>query len=157
MLIWYIAIKLIKLYNLDCHMENDGRLILTGIIADYSIWDDTIHLYTVKFHDLYGIYPNILLACEITYHKIDLYAQMHPNRIIITGDDGNIETIETSDKSYNGLCNFITEDYDLECCLDFDLPEGSFTLIFDEAPDFDGEPVEKPEEQEKIYTYEKIA
>jgi hypothetical protein len=30
-------------------------------------------------------------------------------------------------------------------------------LIFDETPDFDGEPVEKPEEQEKIYTYRKIA
>jgi hypothetical protein len=22
-------------------MENDGRLILTGIITDFSIWDDT--------------------------------------------------------------------------------------------------------------------
>jgi hypothetical protein len=37
------------------------------------------------------------------------------------------------------------------------LPEGSFTLIFDEEPDFDGEPAEKPDEPEMIYQYRKIA
>jgi len=41
--------------------------------------------------------------------------------------------------------------------MDYDLQEGYFTLIFDEEPDFDGEPVEKPEEQEKVYNYRKIA
>ena len=59
---------------------------------------------------------------------------------------------------YNtGISNFITEDYNLECCLDYDLQEGYFTLLFDEAPDFDGEPVEKPDAAENVYTYRKIA
>jgi hypothetical protein len=138
-------------------MEKDDRLKLTGVITDFSIWDDTIHLYAVKFHDQFNVYPNILLASDCTYRKIDLYAQMHPNRIVITDDDGNIETIGTSDEPYNGLSHFVAEDYELECCLDSDLPEGSFTLIFDEAPDFDGEPVEKPDEPEMIYQYRKIA
>jgi hypothetical protein len=138
-------------------MENDGRLILTGIITDFSIWDDTIHLYAVKFHGQYSVYPNIMLACDFTYRKIDLYAQMHPDRIRTTDVDGTTETIETSNEPYNGLSHFVTEDYDLECCMDFDLPEGSFTLIFDEFPDFDGEPVEEPDEPEMIYTYKKIA
>jgi hypothetical protein len=138
-------------------VENDGRLKLTGIITDFSIWDDTIHLFAVKFHDQFSVYPNILLASDSTYRKIDLHAQMHPNRIVMSGDDGNIETIETSDEPYNGLSHFVTEDYELECCLDYDLPEGSFTLIFDEAPDFDGEPVEEPDEAENVYTYRKIA
>jgi hypothetical protein len=82
---------------------------------------------------------------------------MHPDRIMSTDDDGNIETIETSNESYNGLSNFVTEDYELECCMDFDLQEGYFTLIFDEEPDFDGEPVQKPEEAENVYQYKKIA
>jgi hypothetical protein len=30
-------------------------------------------------------------------------------------------------------------------------------LIFDEKPDFDGKPIEKPEEQEKVYIFRKIA
>jgi hypothetical protein len=33
----------------------------------------------------------------------------------------------------------------------YDLPEGSFTIIFDEASDFDCEPVEKHEEPEMIF------
>ena len=62
-------------------MEDSGILKLTGIITDFSIWDDTIHIYAVKFHDQYNVYPNILLASDLTYRKIDLYAQMHPDRI----------------------------------------------------------------------------
>jgi hypothetical protein len=138
-------------------MEEDGRLKLSGIITDYSIWDDTIHLFVAKFHDQFNVYPNILLASDSTYRKIDLYAQMHPNRIVISGDDGDIETIETSDEPYNGLSSFVTEDYELDCCMDYDLREGSFVLVFDEAPDFDGEPVEEDGEVEMVYAYRKIA
>jgi hypothetical protein len=46
------------------------------------------------------------------------------NRIITTDNDGNIETIETSDEPYNGLSHFVAEDYELECCLDNDLLRG---------------------------------
>ena len=79
---------------------------------------------------------------------------MHPDRLV---DTDGIETIETSNVPYQGISYFTAEDYNLECCLDYDLPEGSFTLVFDEAPDFDGEPMEEPEEVEKVYTYRKIA
>ena len=138
-------------------MENSGVLKLAGVIIDFSVWDNTIHLSAVKFYSQYNVYPNILLANDSTYRKIDLYAQMHPNRIVTDGADGNIETIETSNKPYEGLSLFVTEDYELECCMDFDLQEGYFTLIFDEEPDFDGERVEEPEEQENVYNYRKIA
>jgi hypothetical protein len=138
-------------------VENSGVLKLAGVITDFSKWDDTIHLSAVKFHTQYSVYPNILLASDFTYRKIDLYAQKHPNRIITTDNDGNIETIETSDVPYEGLSCFVTKDYELECCMDFDLQEGYFTLIFDEEPDFDGEPVEEVEERENVYSYRKIA
>ena len=39
--------------------------------------------------------PNILLTNVSTYRKIDMYAQMHPNRLVTADNDGNIETIET--------------------------------------------------------------
>jgi hypothetical protein len=138
-------------------VEDSGVLKLTGVITDFSIWDDAIHLFAVKFYNQYNVYPNILLANNSTYRKIDLYAQMHPDRIRIYDDDSSFETIETSNEPYNGLSHFATEDYELECCMDYDLQEGYFTLIFDEVPDFDGESVEKPEEKENIYTYRKIA
>jgi hypothetical protein len=37
------------------------------------------------------------------------------------------------------LYRYCQDSYKLECCLDFDLTEGNFSLIFEEAPDFDGE------------------
>jgi hypothetical protein len=138
-------------------MEDNGILKLTGIITDFSVWDDTIHMFAVKFHEQYNVYPNILLASDLTYREIDLYGQMHPDRIRISDDDGSFETIETSDEPYNGLSCFTTEDYELECCLDYDLSEGYFTLVFDEAPDFDGEPIEKPDEPKNVYLFRKSA
>jgi len=58
------------------------------------------------------------------------------------------ETLETSNEPYEGISYFTTENYELECCMDYALAEGMFTLVFDEAPDFDGEPVEVGEETE---------
>jgi len=134
-------------------LEKDNRLKLHCVIIDFSIWDDTIHSNVEKFHKKYNVYPNILLANELTYRKIDLYAQKHPERLI---DPDGKESIETSSYPYNGLSYFITEDYSLELCMDYDLQDGSFTLIFDEDPDFSGEPepvIEEEEERENIYYF----
>ena len=136
-------------------LEKDSRLKLHCVIIDFSVWDDTIHLCVEKFHKKYNVYPNILLANEYTYRKIDLHAQKHPERLI---DPDREETIETSSYPYTGLSYFTTEDYSLELCLDFDLQNGSITLIFDEDPDFSGEPAPVPEESEeegRIYRFYK--
>ena len=138
-------------------METDDRLKMTGIIIDFAVWDDTINLYVAKFHEKYNVFPNILLANEYTYKKIDLYAQKHPERIIdSTGED----SIETSSISYQGLSAFTVGEYELDFCLDYEAANGSFILIFDEAPDFDGEPEPLPvedEEKPKLYIYKKTA
>jgi len=135
-------------------METKGVLQLKGYIQDFAIWDDTINVFAVKFHGKYSVYPNILLASDETYRKIDLYAQMHPDRLIAP----DYETILTSDESYTGISEFVTEDYTLDCCFDYNLAEGNFTLIYDEAPDFSGEPEPVVEEDKgKIYRFKKSA
>jgi hypothetical protein len=92
-----------------------------------------------------------MIFLSLVYHGLNFLS-------INTGEGhGEIETIETSDEPYNGLSSFVTEDYELECCMDYDLQEGSFIIVFDEAPDFDGEPVEEDGEGEMIYQYRKIA
>ena len=135
-------------------MEIEGVLQLKGYIQDFAIWDDIINLLALKFHEKYNIYPNILLASEETYNKIDLYAQMHPERLIAPDD----ETILTSNESYTGISEFVTENYVLDCCFDYDLAEGNITLIYDEAPDFSGETEPVVEEDKgKIYQFKKSA
>jgi hypothetical protein len=51
-------------------VEDSGVLKLAGIIIDFSIWDDAIHLFAVKFYNQYNVYPNILLANKSTYGKL---------------------------------------------------------------------------------------
>ena len=140
-------------------MENDTRLIISGFILDFAKWDHTINLFVMKFHKKFNVYPNILLASVETYKEIDLYAQKHPERIIKYDDDGNLETLETSDDSYEGLSKFIAIEYSLDCCIEYDLKEGYFTLIFDGDPDFSGEPIieDEGEEAGKIYHFRKSA
>jgi len=138
-------------------MEKDTRLKLKGKITDYAVWDDTIDLHVEKFYKKHNVYSNILLANEFTYRRIDMFAQMHPERLVEV--DGN-ETFETSNMSYNCISEFSTGSYSLECCFEYKLTDDSFILIFDEAPDFGGEPEPLPEESvegEKAYFYRKTA
>jgi len=136
-------------------METDKRLKMHCFFSDYMTWDDTINEYVGKFHKKYNVYPNILEANEFTLNRIDLAAQKHPDKIVNSDDGG---TIETSNVPYEGLSTFIAEEYSLEICLDYDLTDGSFTLIFDEDPDFSGEEIpdfEENKEKVKIYHFEK--
>ena len=139
-------------------METDNRLKLQGYILDYMVWDDTINEYAEKFYKKHNVYPNILESNEFTLHRIDLAAQKHPDRIINAETE---ETIEDCDIPYEGLSSFIAEDYNLEICLDFNLADGAFTLIFDEDPSFDGMPEieeeEKEDGSEKQYIFKKSA
>jgi hypothetical protein len=131
----------------------EGVLQLSGYIVDFYYWDDTINLYVQKFKEKYNVYPNILLASDSTYKKIDLYAQKKPNMIV---DNDGIDLTEATEP-YNGISQFLAMEYSLDCCFDFVLAEGNFTLVFDEAPDFDGEPVPVIEEKVKIYQFRETA
>jgi len=137
-------------------MENDTRLTLKGSILNFTKWDDTIHFFVLKFYKMYNVYPNLLLASDYTYQKIDLYAQMHPERIM---DPDGVMTIEASDCEYTGISDFSAVDYSLEFCFDNEITEGNFLLVFDEEPDFSGEPlpVVEIEEKQTVYQFEKTA
>jgi hypothetical protein len=126
---------------------------MSGHITDFTSWDDTIHQKAAAFYVKHRVYPNILLASTQTYRKIDLYAQMHPNRLVNQEDSC---TLENSNQPYEGLSCFVGPGYTLEFCQNEALAEGKFTLIYDETPDFDGEPQEEDTPQVP-YTYKAIA
>ena len=129
-----------------------GILKFSGTITDFSVWDDIINLYVKKFHKQYNVYPNIFIACDSTYRKIEFRAQMHPDRL--TDCEG--ESLKISTISYHGIGSFVASDYSLEFCIDNKLPDDMFMLVFDAAPEFDGEPI--PEEIEEIkYFHKKCA
>ena len=134
----------------------NGIFKLNGMITDFKVWDDTINSFVRKFQKKYQVYPNILLSCDYTYRKIDLYVQMHLERVITP--DG--KDMKTSNLSYMGIDCFEASNYNLRFCVDNELSENSFLLVYDENPEFDGGepvPVEKNEGIENKYYYRKCA
>ena len=132
-----------------------GILKFTGMISNFSVWDHIINTYVKKFHEQYNVYPNIFIACDSTHRKIEFRAQMHPDRL--TDSDG--ENLKTSAVSFHGIGCFVASGYSLEFCIDNKLPDDMFMLVFDAAPEFDGDDGEPiPEEVEETqYYYKKCA
>jgi hypothetical protein len=120
-----------------------GRLKLKGFILDFTEWGPTIHSFVLKFHKAYNVYPNIFLASNATYEKINFHAQMHPEIIFILEDNGSSKNIDMDD--YSGINRIEFPDCTLDFCIDYEASLGNFILMYDEAPHFDGEPISEEE------------
>jgi hypothetical protein len=128
---------------------------LECFIIDFSLWDDTVHEAIITFYQKFYFFPNILLAGNLIYRKIDLYGQKYPERLI---DPDGEKTIEISQLPYAGISYFTGQTYSLEFCLNEELAVGNFTLIYDEMLEFDREPIgEKEKTSERQYFYRESA
>jgi hypothetical protein len=116
-----------------------------GFIDDYSHWANIIHERVLSFFSLYRVHPNILLASGATFDRIDGYLKQYPENLVFSG--------EGDPPPFDGLSAFVGEDYELEFCLDTDQKVNYFLLVYDEAPDFDGEEIPEPNGEENRYSY----
>lgn len=106
----------------------------TYTITGWARWDHDIHQAVEDFRERLGHTPNLLLASEVTHARIDMAARKDN----ILGPEGELP----DDGEYTPLAAFHGADYTLEFCIDDDVPEGRFSLIYDDDPDGDGgEPV----------------
>ena len=134
--------------------DNENVFKMICFINDYESWDDTIHEHACKFHENYSIYPNLMLASKVTWDKIDNYANLH--------NPENIKPLDEFDEDFDldaelkSISNFATSDYILEFCIDLNVKEGYFILVFNEEPIFDGEPVEDLDNENRE-VYKRIA
>jgi hypothetical protein len=104
---------------------------------DYESWDDTLYLIANVFKQKHSIYPNIMLASEATYNHID--ENVRKNGIKHLEYEGD----ENPPPEFKGLSSFSTEDFEVNFCLDNDLPENIFHLVYDDDPSFDGEDLDE--------------
>ncbi len=136
-------------------MSKNSIFKMICYMSDYTLWDETIHENVLRFHKLYSIYPNIMLASKNTWDKIDEFANLlHPDSIIDSDD-----YIFDEDMDENGIkpiSSFESDDYTLHFCVDEKANENYFFLVFDEDPIFDGEPYEY-DESEDVVIYRRIA
>jgi hypothetical protein len=52
----------------------DGVLKLECFMTNFNLWNDTIHEAVITFYQKSHFSPNILLAGNLAYRQIDLYA-----------------------------------------------------------------------------------
>ncbi len=109
----------------------------THAIHDWPRWDDEVHDAVAAFEAAFGLVPNILLAHDSTFRRIELIASKRN----IRDDRGE----RPDDTEYAELGGFNGPGYHLDFCFDERLATGLFVLIFDDDPD-DGDEEPIPEE-----------
>lgn len=118
----------------------DGILRRTYTITRWADWDDEIHAAAEDFHTRFSVWPNILLASEVTQNRIDMAGKKDKLR----GPNG-----ETApEHEYTPIGGFIGPEYELDFFIDDKLAAGSYSLLYDSDPGDDGEPV--PEEDTSL-------
>ena len=118
----------------------------TFFLNEWINWDHDLHQAVIIFRKNFPFYPNIMLASELTYAKINMIASQYPENI---EEDNGSRTEKgtfiqlTSFTDYRGT-------YELDFCIDNKLAEKEIVLIFDSDPD-SKEPIpEKDSEKSDI-------
>jgi hypothetical protein len=113
-------------------------------MTDWKNWDHQIDSSAKEFFEITGKWPNILLANDPTLGRIDFLANQARQNIFYGGPDQTKPNPKDNDE-WRQLGGFQGKSYAIEFCIDENLNNEAFSLIYDSDPDGDGgEPV--PEE-----------
>lgn len=96
-------------------------------------WDHQLHSFVEEFSARYAVAPNVLLANETTFARIDMAAQ----REHLVNDEGR----QPDPGETATLTGFTGPDYHLMFALDEALTDLAISLIYDSDPDGGGESI----------------
>jgi hypothetical protein len=102
-------------------------------IERWAEWGHEIHGFVQDFRRHFQVAPNLLLASEVTFARIDMAAAK--------GNIQNAEGEPALEGEYTPLSAFSGEDYELEFAMVTDLADREVSLIHDDDPDGGGEEV----------------
>lgn len=95
----------------------------TFVLESFKGWDHQVNLAVSDFKNKFGCFPNLMMANEVTFKRIDIFADKEK----VLGEEG--ETVNPGE--YVRLGGFGSEDYQMDFCLDDTLVDKAFVLIFD--------------------------
>lgn len=96
-------------------------------LKSFKGWDHQLNKSVLEFKNTFGVFPNVMLANEVTYKRVDISA----DKTKILGEKGN----KVCPYEYVRLGGFGSEDYELDFCLDNRLEDKAFILILDNDPE----------------------
>ena len=109
-------------------------------------WAKGIHQAIHVFNEMTGTWPNILLANEYTFARIDLLAGLDEGNIVAEPVHKDQDEDLPLDE-WKSLSGFRTGDCKVTFCLAANLADGEFELIHDPDPDGESEDEEEVEEE----------
>lgn len=95
-------------------------------LTDWMAWDHEVHAAVLAFRRETGATPNLLLAAESTYRRIE----MAMDRRNVRDADG----AGPAPGEYADLAFFSGPDYVLDFCVEAALPTGAYVLVHDPDP-----------------------
>ncbi len=113
----------------------EGILRKTYAFEDFENWDDTLFECIMDFAKTKGVHPNIMSASMEVYDQIDDVAKHHRDNVVDAEGNGIPGDVEFT------LSSFSCEEATVEFTTNEVTQSPRFILIFDEDPDFDGEPI----------------
>lgn len=116
-------------------MEGDD-MRETAKITKISEWSHELHMLIMAFKNRYGVFPNIMLANDETYRRIDMLANTNSRKSIRT-PEGKIPEGPVVIKIFSA------DVYHVNFCLKFELELYQVILIHDDGSGDGGEPTEE--------------
>ena len=116
-------------------------------VKKWTDWHNVISSSTDNFYDIYGLYPNILIANNHTYSQIYFMINIIPNakKSVFHIDDQTQEHIPVHDDEQIEINGYEAENYALTFAVDNEIADKSFTLMFDDNPDWDDDNSDEPD------------
>lgn len=114
--------------------DGGGVLRRSYVFEDFDQWDDTLFESIEDFADAKGVHPNIMSASMEVYNRIDQVVQNHRDNVFDDSGNHPAEDVEFS------LAAFTCENATVDFTINEITKSPHFLLIYDEDPEFDGEP-----------------
>ncbi|MEI6152872.1 MAG: hypothetical protein WCR01_10615 [Bacteroidota bacterium] len=125
----------------------------------WNDWDHCIADSIKDFHQIYNLYPNILLANRHTYSQIDFITSINEekkNNLLLVVDEniGNyLDSLISENDEFGTITSFSEDNCELFFAIatEPELTDKEFVLLYDDDPDGDGDEddLPKPEPEQK--------
>ena len=109
----------------------------------WNEWDHIIHISAEDFFNQFHFYPNYLLGNQHTFSQIDFIANMRPDMDIYKVEEltGKEYVVEKEKQTGIGIFTDKQCGFEIQFCIEEELADKEFNLIYDDEPDEDDEDV----------------
>lgn len=142
----WIADNLVIFFLENCFefvvVDNDSEVYFEKKLKfqSFTNWSEELKVECENFYNKNKVWPNLLMASELTFRRIDLAANSKPEHLIKNGETG----ISTIPEEFVVLEGYKYLEADISFSINNMLEVNKYILIYDSDPDGEFKPDESP-------------